>query len=133
MLDASIFSFSNDAVYPTTDITVHVGYIFWSANAFHLNKSRISQYGKESMQNCCNMTNYKPVQKYVSDPYQSLSSIYNTYCSLCHREVTASIGIVLIDMTTITRVLLKCNPLPDDKILDWSKLKQIADDIFKYI
>ena len=21
------------------------------------------------------------------------------------------------------------NPLPDDKILDWSKLKQIADDI----
>ena len=23
------------------------------------------------------------------------------------------------------------NPLPDDKILDWSKLKQIADDILK--
>ena len=23
------------------------------------------------------------------------------------------------------------NPLPDNKILDWSKLKQIADDIFK--
>ena len=23
--------------------------------------------------------------------------------------------------------------LPDDKILDWSKLKQIADDIFKCI
>ena len=23
------------------------------------------------------------------------------------------------------------NPIPDDKILDWSKLKQIADDIFK--
>ena len=22
------------------------------------------------------------------------------------------------------------NPLPDDKILDWSKLKQIVDDIF---
>ena len=25
------------------------------------------------------------------------------------------------------------NPLPDDKNLDRSKLKQIADDIFKYI
>ena len=23
------------------------------------------------------------------------------------------------------------NPLPDDKILDWSKLKQIADNILK--
>ena len=25
------------------------------------------------------------------------------------------------------------NPLPDNKILDWSKLKQTADDIIKYI
>ena len=25
------------------------------------------------------------------------------------------------------------NPLPDDKILDWSKLKQIADDTLKSI
>ena len=25
------------------------------------------------------------------------------------------------------------NPVPDDKILDWSKLKQIADDIFECI
>ena len=25
------------------------------------------------------------------------------------------------------------NPLPDDKILDWSKLKQIANDILKSI
>ena len=25
------------------------------------------------------------------------------------------------------------NPLPDDNILDWSKLKQIADDILKRI
>ena len=25
------------------------------------------------------------------------------------------------------------NPLPDDKILNWSKLKQITDDIFKRI
>ena len=26
---------------------------------------------------------------------------------------------------------VQINPLPDDKILDWSKLKQIADDILK--
>ena len=25
------------------------------------------------------------------------------------------------------------NPLPDDKILDWSKLKQLPDDILKCI
>ena len=25
------------------------------------------------------------------------------------------------------------NPLPDNKILDWSKLKQMADDILKCI
>ena len=25
------------------------------------------------------------------------------------------------------------NPLPDDKMLDWSKLKQTADDFLKYI
>ena len=25
------------------------------------------------------------------------------------------------------------NPLPDNKILDWSKLKQIADDILKCV
>ena len=25
------------------------------------------------------------------------------------------------------------NPLPDDQILDWSKLKQVADDILKSI
>ena len=64
--------FSNDALYSSTENTVHVAYTFWSANAFNFNKSRILQYGKEFMQNCCN---HKPIQKYVSDPYQSLSSI----------------------------------------------------------
>ena len=29
--------------------------------------------------------------------------------------------------------IISLNPLPDDKIWDWSKLKQIADDILKYI
>ena len=30
-------------------------------------------------------------------------------------------------------IIILINPLPDDKILDWSKLKQIADDILKCI
>ena len=30
-------------------------------------------------------------------------------------------------------VLHRINPLPDNKILDWSKLKQIADNILKCI
>ena len=30
-------------------------------------------------------------------------------------------------------LLERFNPLPDDKILDWSKLKQIAGNILKYI
>ena len=29
--------------------------------------------------------------------------------------------------------VLHINPLPDDKILDWSKLKQIADNTWKCI
>ena len=29
--------------------------------------------------------------------------------------------------------LRKLNPSPDDKILDWSKLKEIADDILKCV
>ena len=33
------------------------------------------------------------------------------------------------DITCVHRQ--EFNPLPDYKILDWSKLKQIADDIFK--
>ena len=30
-------------------------------------------------------------------------------------------------------VYIWLNKLPDDKVLDWSKFKQIADDILKYI
>ena len=55
MLDTSIFSFSNDALYPMTDNTVHVAYFFWSANAFNLDRSRILQYGKEFIQSFCNI------------------------------------------------------------------------------
>ena len=32
-----------------------------------------------------------------------------------------------------TRIKKQFNPLPEDKILDWSKLKQITDNILKYI
>ena len=32
----------------------------------------------------------------------------------------------------IRLLVLYFNPLPDDKILDWSKLKQFADDNFKF-
>ena len=39
--------------------------------------------------------------------------------------------------TFVSRTLLAefsvLNSLPDDKILDWSKFKQIVDDILKYI
>ena len=31
------------------------------------------------------------------------------------------------------KLLTTLNPLPDDKILDWSKIEQIADDILKCI
>ena len=30
-------------------------------------------------------------------------------------------------------LLMTFNPLPDEKILDWSKFKEIADDILKCI
>ena len=41
-------------------------------------------------------------------------------------------GGVLMSNTQETEKVM-FNPLPDDKILDWSKLKQIADDILKCI
>ena len=34
---------------------------------------------------------------------------------------------------TLNHTILSFNPFADDKILDWSKLKQIADDILKCI
>ena len=38
------------------------------------------------------------------------------------------------DRAFIFHLFIPCvNALPDDKILDWSKLKQIADDILKCI
>ena len=36
-------------------------------------------------------------------------------------------------MSGMLSYLILLNPLPDDKILDWSKLKQISEDILKCI
>ena len=36
-----------------------------------------------------------------------------------------------LDMEWSVQILI--NPLPDDKFLDWSNSKQIADDILNYI
>ena len=38
-----------------------------------------------------------------------------------------------IEMRKCRLQALNFNPLPDEKILDWSKSKQIADDILKCI
>ena len=36
-------------------------------------------------------------------------------------------------ISSLTHSVFRFKPLPDDKILDWSKLKQIADHILKCI
>ena len=38
-----------------------------------------------------------------------------------------------LDQAKILSHVKRVNPFSDDKILDWSKLKQIADDILKCI
>ena len=55
---------------------------------------------------------------------------------LAFKNVTANYDLVIHDVRWYTdhvpeRSLF--DPLPDDKILDWSKLKQIANDILKCI
>ena len=43
-------------------------------------------------------------------------------------------NIIFIHNVFYANLILKSfNPLPDEKILDWSKLKQMADDILKFI
>ena len=37
-----------------------------------------------------------------------------------------------MDLVCLTRLGTAFNPLPDDDILDWSNLKQFADDYFKF-
>ena len=38
-----------------------------------------------------------------------------------------------LDLAKILLLATRVNPLPDEKILDWSKLKEIADNILKCI
>ena len=40
---------------------------------------------------------------------------------------------LVISIFSFFHKVLYLNPLPDEKILDWSKLKDIADDILKCI
>ena len=53
-----------------------------------------------------------------------------TFCSLYFSLIKQQ-NFRLLQTGNIYRQQIK--PLPDDKILDWSKMKQIADDILKCI
>ena len=61
--------------------------------------------------------------------------MYQFYFALVnclHVRVSLRIRLVRQNALYGSTVMMTCslNPLPDDKILGWSKLKQIADDIF---
>ena len=50
--------------------------------------------------------------------------------------VAVRLGTQAMDLPAQVKYTTYCsilNPLPDDNILDWSKLKQITDDILKWI
>ena len=66
------------------------------------------------------------VDRYISKV--SLSTTHN----LAH-SLKVSVVHVTISHEDIIDYICMFNPLPDDKILDWSKLKQIADNIWKCI
>ena len=55
--------------------------------------------------------------------------------SICRRHSLAQVMIYVFD--SVENIVGKGEnagyPLPDNKILDWSKLKQIADDLSKCI
>ena len=62
----------------------------------------------------------------------------NTLCTWIDpplfKEPVTNLFANIIDYNTVTKPSWYIfNLLPDDKILDWSKLKQIADDILKCI
>ena len=75
-----------------------------------------------------------------------VDAISNKFMNLCHvGSKNRSLGQILEKPCARSRGYIFClilmklgqnvcvNPLPDDKILDWSKLKQIAKDILKCI
>ena len=55
----------------------------------------------------------------------SVNTCYHVDFCLGRREDT-------LNANNLHEPFLFFNPLPDDKILDWSKLKQIADDNFEF-
>ena len=94
----------------------------------------------------------KSAQKLLQLVVQEFPSYRYTYCCLSlnifilHRLRNKFLQLILISLDSAVVVVVVVvvsvvgiggffffNPLPDDKILDWSKLKQIADDISKCI
>ena len=55
--------------------------------------------------------------------------------SLCGNGLKRAfaVKVKMADEHSNIMISLVLNPLPDDKILDWSKLKETADDILKCI
>ena len=51
-------------------------------------------------------------------------------CKLCCKKRSFSLTLN-VNSLSATKTVYCINLLPDHKILDWSKLKQIADDILK--
>ena len=63
------------------------------------------------------------------DRYEVVYLMHFEYIHLLPREKRTNEQVFPPDLTSITAV----KPLPDDKVLYWSKLKQTADDILKCI
>ena len=72
----------------------------------------------------CHCVGLWEMEKMLLSSIFSLPRMFSVILDLfCHLQM---LSIWLIDC-------MMFNPLPDDKILDWSKLKQIADGILKSI
>ena len=66
--------------------------------------------------------------------YGAISPFPTVFSKACTAD-TSKPGLVLerVNQSAEGTVMAAFNSLPDDKILDWSKLKKIADDILKCI
>ena len=74
---------------------------------------------------------FKPVENAVGKGeiarYKQFLFFPQCFQKACFQE--ASKGVILWEWVKADGACF--NPLPEDKILDWSKLKQFTDDIFK--
>ena len=59
--------------------------------------------------------------------------IFDSLTKNCLKCFSMDVKITPLALLLFNHVTVTVNPLLDDKILDWSKLKQIADDILKCI